>query len=409
MCWKVFVCVFAGAAASAAQAGFEATPRVVAAGRDPSLALRPSGAVSMLTVEKGDLWLLTSFDGADGFPQRVRVNDIAGEVASHGENSPRLFMRSRSEVYCLWQARIGESGGSVLRLARSADWGETFAKSVLVDPGAPASQAFATLHVSPRGDVYVAWLDGRERGGGHAGTSALYLARSANRGRSFEASVRVSGNVCPCCRPSLAFAGERTVHVAFRGVTGDHVRDILIATSEDGGVSWSEPVRVAEDNWRIHGCPHSGASLAVLGRRLFVSWYTVRAGRGAIYYAWSDDGGRTFAPRRLLSGDVVDANHPYLVPAEDTILAVFQGRDASQNQGWGRIGVYFREIDAEGRAGALVRIEPAKASASYPTIAFGPPDQIFLAWTEPVGESGYGVVLARGRRQAGASGGSHAR
>jgi hypothetical protein len=409
MCARALVCIVAGATLSAAQARFESTPRAVATGRDPSLAVRASGAVSMLAVEKGDLWLLTSFDGGDSFEQRVRVNDVAGEVASHGENSPRLHMRSRSEVYCLWQARAAESGGSALRVARSADWGETFEKSVLVDAGAPASQAFSALNVSPRGQVYVAWLDGRERGGGHAGTSALYLARSADRGRSFEPSVRVSRDVCPCCRPSIAFTGEQAVHVAFRGVTGDHIRDILIATSHDGGARWGKPVPVAEDNWRIHGCPHSGASLAVLGKRLFVSWYTVREGHGAIYYAWSDDGGRTFSERRPLSEAVIDANHPHLLPVGDAILAVFQGREPDQNQGWGKIGVYCREIDAGGRAAAPVRIEPAKASASYPVIAFGQPDQVFLAWTESAGESGHSVVLARGRRAGHVHGGSNGR
>lgn len=409
MCAKVLLCVLGGAVLSAPQAKFEIAPRLVAKGRDPSLAVRPSGAVSMLAVDQGDLWLLTSFDGGDSFEQRARVNEIPGEVTSHGENSPRLHMRSRSEVYCLWQARAGDSGGSVLRLARSADWGETFEKSVLVDALAPPSQAFATLNVSPGGQVFVAWLDGRERSAGHGGSAALYLARSANRGRSFEPSVRVSANVCPCCRPSIAFTGEQTLHVAFRGVTSDHVRDILIATSHDGGATWHGPVRVAEDNWRIHGCPHSGASLAVVGRRLFVSWYTVTSGQGAIYYAWSDDGGATFSPRRPLSENVVDANHPQLLTAGEKILAVFQGREPEQNQGWGKIGTYYREIDAAGAVAQLFRIEPAKASAAYPAIAFGQPDQLFLAWTESLGESGHAAVLARGRRAGHAHGGSRGR
>jgi hypothetical protein len=407
---RALVWLFAGAALSPAQVTFEQAPRPVARGRDPSLAVRASGAVSLLVAEGGDLWLLTSFDGGDSFDERVRVNDIPGEVASQGENSPRLHMHGHGQVYSLWQARAGEAGGSRLRLARSRGWGETFEKSIPVDAsGAPASQAFATLNVSPEGRVYAAWLDGRDRGAGHAGSAALYLARSADRGRSFEPSVRVAADVCPCCRPAIAFTGAETVHVAFRGVTAGQIRDIFIATSRDGGARWDEPVLVAEDNWRIHGCPHSGASLAVLGGRLFVSWYTVREGKGAIYYAWSDDGGRRFSPRRLLSDGVKDANHPQLVPAGDSILAVFQGREPDRNQGWGKIGVYYREIGAGGEAGSLVRLEPVHASASYPAIAFGQPDQLFLAWTEPAEESGHRVVLVRGRRGARASGGGDAR
>lgn len=403
------VWLLAGVLWSQAPVAFEAAPRPVASGRDPALAVRASGAVSLLAAEGGDLWLLTSFDGADSFEQRVRVNDIPGEVTSHGENSPRLHMRGHGEVYCLWQARSGEAGGSLLRLARSRGWGESFEKSVVVDPAAPAAQAFATLNVSPEGTVYVAWLDGRDRGSGHSGSAALFLARSQDRGRSFQPSIRVAASVCPCCRPAIAFTGPDTVHVAFRGVTAEQVRDIYVATSRDGGASWNEPVLVSRDNWRIHGCPHSGASLATLGGRLFVSWYTAGDGNSALYYSWSDDGARSFAPRRLLSGSIKDPNHPQLLAGADSILAVFQGREPDRDQGWGKIGVYYREIGAGGETSPLTRLQPFQASASYPTIAFGPPDQLFVAWTEPAGESSHRAVLIRGRREAKASGGSHDR
>ena len=265
---------------SAAPAGpvrFEKKPRAVAAGIFPQVAVRATGDLSLLTVEGGDLWYLSSPDGGDSFPSRIRVNETPHEVAAHGENIPILVLRSMRELYVVWQGRSGNHEGSnhegsALRLARSTDWGLTFSKPVPVDPGSE-SQGFYTMSVSPKGIVYVAWLGGGEHGGEG---SAVYVARSTNRGVSFEKSVRVALSVCPCCRPSFAFDDGDTAYLSWRGVSRGDVRDIQVASSPDGGATWSKPTGIAEDNWHLNACPHSGASLAVLGRRLFVAGHAVR-------------------------------------------------------------------------------------------------------------------------------------
>jgi hypothetical protein len=376
---------------------FESKPRIVSKGRDPMLSVRASGALSLMKVDKGDLWLQTSFDGGDSFEEGVRVNDVPGEVSSHGESSPQLQVRSRGEFYCLWQTRRGGEG-SALRFARSPGWGESFTKAIDVDSASAASQSFFTMNVSPRGVIYAAWLDGRDRGRGRPGTSALYIARSANRGASFEAPVRVSLDVCPCCRPSIAFGTGQTVYAAWRGVQDENVRDIFVAASRDGGATWGGGQRVAEDNWRINGCPHSGASMASLGERLFIAWGTVRDQQQRLYLATSDDAGQTFSSRAdLTSGDVIDPNHPVLQQTGDRLAVVFQGRVTRQKEGWGPIVAYYREIDSQANLSPLMRIGNAQASASYPTFAFEEPGRIYVAWTETVNEE-RAIVLARGRR-----------
>ncbi len=378
---------------------FESKPRVVAAGRDPMLSVRASGALSLLKVDKGNLWLQTSFDGGDSFDEGVRVNDIAGEVSSHGESTPQLQVRTRSEFYCLWQARRAGADVAALRFARSLNWGESFSKAIDVDarPGA-GSQGFFTMNVSPKGVVYVAWLDGRDRGKGRAGTSAVYLARSTDKGGSFDPPVRVALDVCPCCRPSIGFSGERNVHVSWRGVLDGNVRDIFVGTSQDDGVKWGTPRRVAEDNWVLNGCPHSGAALASLGKQLYIAWYTVRDQNPALYAAWSEDAGQTFSRRIALSEGVIDPNHPFMLPAGDRLSLVFQGRDPGESEGWGRINAYYREIDSQGRMSQLERLGQAGGSVSYPTFAFEEPGRFYVTWAEPSKEGGKVIVMSRGRR-----------
>jgi hypothetical protein len=360
------------------------------------LSVRASGAVSLLKVDKSNLWLHTSFDGGDSFEPPVRVNDIEGEVSSHGESSPQMQVRTRSEFYTLWQTRRG--GGSLLRFARSLDWGESFQKAIPVDPSPGVqSQSFFTLNVSPKGVVYAAWLDGRDRGKGLPGTSAVYLSKSTNKGASFEKPVSVALNVCPCCRPSIGFSGDGLVHVSWRGVMEGNVRDIFIATSSDEGVSWGQARRVAEDNWVINGCPHSGAALASLGKRLFVAWHTVRDKRNRLYLAFSDNAGQTFSRRIDASQGVLDPNHPYMLPFGDRISLVFQGREPAQANGWAPLDAYYREFDGEANLSSLHRIGRSEGSVSYPTLAVEEPGKLFVAWTETQKDEKV-VVMARGRR-----------
>jgi hypothetical protein len=379
-------------AAQIAPVRFEAKPRAVANGIFPQVGVRVTGDLSLLSVEGGDLWYLSSPDGGDSFPARVRVNPTPHEVMAHGENIPILSLRSMRELYTLWQGRSGEQGGSVLRLARSVDWGATFSKPVPVDTGS-TSQGFYTMSVSPKGDVYAAWLDGRDRGGDG---SAIYIARSSDHGASFEKSVRVSSSVCPCCRPSIAFGNGEMMYVAWRGVSHAEIRDIRVASSSDAGATWSSPTGIAEDNWRLNACPHSGASLATLGKRLFVAWHTVRESTAQLYLAWSDDGGKTFSPRTNLRGPVLDANHASLVAHNGRIGVVFQGRDPNENQGWGKQNAYYREIDAQGRLSSLVNAGHLEGSANYPELLYEDPDHVFVAWHENT-EGLSRVVMIRGR------------
>jgi hypothetical protein len=376
---------------------FEPTGRVLVKGSYPQLGVRASGDLFLLRVKDRNLWLQTSSDGGDSFDEGLRVNDGA-EVASHAENTPLMVVRSMREFYALWTAEDGHDHTS-LRLATSTNWGRSFNKSIPVDPTGAASQSFYTLAVGPDGAVYAAWLDGRDRGQGKSGSSALYVAKSTDRGQSFGKSVRVALNVCPCCRPSIAFTDARTMHIGWRGVIDDDIRDIFVSASSDGGATFSTPARVAEDNWRISGCPHSGPSLATMGGKLFAAWRTVTGDRARVYIASSGDNGAHFSAKVEADASLYDANHPQLLALEGSVGLAFQAREPSDQNGWGKFDIYFRQIDKEGSLTPPQRLGHAAGGATYPTLLFERPDHLFVVWTEGT-EDGQKVVMARGRLTA---------
>ena len=136
--------------------------------------------------------------------------------------------------------------------------------------------------------------------------------------------------------------------------------------------------------------------MAVMNGKLYVTWFTEGSNDPAIYLATSADGGKTFAPRTKLSVGTTDPTHPQIVVNDDRLAVVFQARDAKAKGGWGKMGVYYREIRGNGAMSALVRAGEGKGTLTYPTAQLGLSGRIFLGWTETVeGESK--AVLLRGR------------
>lgn len=280
--------------------------------------------------------------------------------------------------------------------ARSPSGDSFDAPIKVVDKAQPSFNGFASMAVAPNGDVYVAWLDGRNPGQMH-GTFPVYMARSTDRGKSFAPNVEVASGSCPCCRQRVAFGAHGEVHVFWRKVFHGNIRDMVASNSTDGGTTFVEPVRVSEDNWQIAGCPESGPSAARIGNRLFVAWMTeTDQGKGGVKLAWSDDEGKTFAPARVVSQGILDANHASLSVSGDRLVILFQGRDAQKNQGWSTLQPYLVEVDGSGKMWELLAIASPK-SITYPVISADPTGRIFMAWNES-GENGPSLVFERGRR-----------
>lgn len=376
--------------------------------RDGKLAMRASGGVYMLAVSGGhagsSLGMAASGDGGDSFSPPIPVSPKGQPVSSHGENSPTFAFSPGIEAYALWERSSGHGIGTELVLSRSPAFGHVWEEPVLVtDKSEPSTNAFSSLGVSPRGEVFAVWLDGRDQDKGPRGTSAVYLAKSTDGGKSFLPNVAVAHGVCPCCRPTIAFGQGGKIHVSWRQVFEGSIRDMALATSNDGGKTFSEPARVATDNWKIDGCPHSGATMAVRGERLWISWYSDGDGSNSgVRLTWSDDGGQTFAPAKLISGEILDANHPDMAVADDgRLLLTFKGRAPGKDDGWAPSGAWMLEVFEDGSSSQAQPVPGHKSSIRYPRIAGGTLGRTYVSWTEKVEGGATQVRLVRGRRNEG--------
>jgi len=277
-----------------------------------------------------------SEDDGTTFAAPVRVNDVEGDARVNGEQAPRVAVGR--DIVVAWQSR--RSGTSQVRVARSADGGRTFGRAETIhDSTLTGARGWSSLVLDADGAVHVAWLDGRNAVKATAPSEASGHAHSEPmRQDIFHVTLRADGtrlessvaaNVCFCCKTSVTTAPHGVVYVAWRHIYPVNLRDMAVASSTDGGRAFSQPVRVSEDGWQLEGCPEDGPSIAAdPAGTLHIAWPTIvdkNASRKGVFYSYSTDGGRTFAPRSRMDTDedVTNASHPQVAVVDGRVAVVW--------------------------------------------------------------------------------------
>jgi BNR repeat-like domain len=318
-------------------------------GAEPAIAGDADGSVYVAWVNHGETRaadVMVARFTSDGTMQgaAVRVNPGPGIATAWRGDPPTIAVASDRTVFVGWTARVETEVGHATEIYVSAsrDQARTFSQPVKVnDDKGPADHGMHSLAIGTDGRVYVAWLDERniapmpatdkkmkEGTSGHHMESnrEVFIASSGDGGRTFSANKLVATDACPCCKTALAVGGDGRVYVSWRQVLPGDFRHIAVASSNDQGLSFSEPKIVSDDQWMIAGCPVSGpAMLAGADGRLRVLWYSAgKNGETGLYVSESTDAGKTFGPRLLISKGETRGT-PVLVKAGIGVAAVWQG------------------------------------------------------------------------------------
>jgi hypothetical protein len=354
-------------------------------GAAPTIALAPEGTRAMA-------WVSAPHGGTDGRvniavgdARPVQLRDSLGPIEAHGESPPKLAFARDGSLHVLYVVGKVVPGRrfplAALRHAQSRDGGRTWsAPATVTDDSTFGSHNFHALHAAADGTIWASWLDGRE------GRSAAYVAHSTDGGTTWSANRRVEmgGEACPCCRTAMASAPDGTIYLAWRKVFPGSVRDIVVATSRDGGATWSDPVPIHADRWVFDGCPHAGPALAVdsIGR-LHAVWWTGKEGRSGVWYTRSDDGARTFRePVAMDTAAVYRPAHVQLALGDGGIVA------AAWDDGTVQLPRILLRVSRDGGAtfgGEAEVSDPARA-AQFPVLgARG--RTLTVAWSEQGSEA----------------------
>jgi hypothetical protein len=204
------------------------------------LARAPDGTLHAAWTEyDGQLWVARSTDRGASFTAPVALVADPGRPA----RAPALAAAADA-VYLAWT--VGEDRGADLRLAVSRDGGATFSAPAIVAPTPTFSDAPA-LAVDRDGIVHLAYA---ESAGGPLDAHHVRYARSRDRGRTFEVSRELSRpypeGTTSAAFPALALDDRGAVHVLWEVYRDPRelARGLAIASSSDGGATFSAPARV---------------------------------------------------------------------------------------------------------------------------------------------------------------------
>jgi hypothetical protein len=347
-----------------------------------------------------DIYAAASRDGGETFSNPVRVNSTPGDARVNGEQPPRVVLVSRRgdvpAIVVVWTSR-GEAGTRLLS-SRSEDGGRTFGASAIVAGSeAAGNRGWESAAVGPDGVVRALWLDHRElatresHGGGshhqkHGGSPAakrdgvamaqlskLYIGGIAGS----STPLPITGGVCYCCKTALAAGKGTAMFAAWRHVYPGNIRDIAFAASRDGGRTFSDPIRVSEDQWALDGCPDDGPAMAVdAAGVVHVAWPTVverPEPHKSIFYSWSTDG-RSFAPRVRITPIGRNVSHPQIVAHGAGVTVVWdEVIDGTRK-------VFAARRSRSNRNFAPVLLSESDTPSSYPAAVVSG-DAIVTAWT----------------------------
>lgn len=235
----------------------------------------------------------------------------SNNVKPHGENMPKVVIAPDGRIVAAWGAANPSPENPYSGLvfySSSADGGKNWTSpATLSQDKKSIDQRYFDLEVLPDGQVGAVWLDSRKNTDKDG--SSLYFAKFS-KNSIFENEKVIDQTVCQCCRTDLFVDDKGSLHVAYRKIIDDSVRDMVHIISTDNGANFSKPERISPDNWVINGCPHTGPAIAQTSSGLSFVWYTMGSGKG-VFYASSKDDGKTFAPKNAV-GNNPTAKHPQI-------------------------------------------------------------------------------------------------
>lgn len=347
---------------------------------------------------------------AEGFVVKYAVFDLNKEVfgdevlvkpskgtAVHPENMNKIAFRSDGTVVAVYSRKHPTTenrfAGSIL-YTQSFDGGETWTEEAFLhsDTSRNVGRGYFDLAALPDGEVAAVWLDGRY--GKASPGSALFFAKTAGRD-GFGSDKDIGESTCECCRTDLYVDEENRTHIVYRDILNDSIRDIVHIYSADDGANFSHPQRISHDNWVIHGCPHTGPSLASTSKGLHAVWFTA-GGAPGLYLTSTTDQGRSFGLRNKVSDKGM---HPQMAALPDDRMVLVWDETIEEEAVPLGAGMHQYGGQATGTSGSSIILQTRRgealfdrvvlsdrgAHASYPVLVTVD-EKVLVAWSQTAGE-----------------------
>jgi hypothetical protein len=202
----------------------------------------------VLTKKDGSLVAVFSNRGESAAPVQAQSQSAPPQGGRGGGRSSNI-------VYC-----VSKDGGSTWTTPISVD----------SDPKQGIVRGFFDAIVLPNDEIAVAYLKDVANSTKHEERD---LRMVVTKNGAFQPERVIDPVVCDCCPISMLIDGNGALNIVYRD-NNDDIRDMAKMVSTDNAETFSKSQILHHDDWKINGCPHSGAVSSTSGKGALFAWYS---------------------------------------------------------------------------------------------------------------------------------------
>lgn len=301
----------------------------------------PDGRLWRLTPTEQAVYVDFSEDNGQSYQQAVKINPFEQKISTWPENPPALEISHSGRINVLYYA--DEAQRSTSFYSYSDDNGRTFSPPTLISNQAQSAMHYMDKMLVDKNDkLYLFWHDTRHDShqkdhlrNSNTGVLSLYysiksVADYSQFSNSQFSNHFLSADICSCCRTATTLSNSGEPIIFARMVYEDGNRDhSIIRMNADG--TWLKPQRVTHDNWGIEACPEHGPALAIDDNdRMHLTWFTLGNKRQGIFYAQTDDYGKTVTSPLALGNNARIPSHPDVIALKHRVVIIWKEFDGEQ-------------------------------------------------------------------------------
>jgi len=302
-------------------------------------AFSPNGDLWRLWSQKEALYYQRSNDNGANFTAAKRIAITDEKVSARNENRPKIAFDKAEGVYLSWAMPREKKYTADIRFSYSNDYGNTFTAPITVnDDDLLTGHSFNEMLVDEQGNVSIVWLDGRLKKDKQSSQgSAIFMATANMKSGSLAqpqqlfVNKEVVNGTCVCCRLAIDINNNGNLTVLWRHIYADNIREFAITTLNEQ----KQAYQVSYDHWQINGCPHQGGALSIDdSNRYHLVWFNQGDKGKGIFYAHSDDAGKTLTIPLSVGEQSAQAAHPYMSENNGIVDIVWTQFTGTEHQLW---------------------------------------------------------------------------
>lgn len=253
-----------------------AEPAKVTLVRTPDGGIQPQAAVDRQGVihliyykgdaRNGDIFYVRQQAGQEGFSKLIQVNSRPGSAMAAGTiRGAQLALGRNGRVHVAWNGHAPENGSYMetpMLYTRLNDAGTAFELERDVITFARGLDGGGSVAADDQGNVYVTWHAPKPGNTNGEAGRAVFLARSADDGKTFAAEKLATSKptgACGCCGMKAFADSKGNVFALYRAASAMTNRDETLLISRNRGADFEIAYT---HGWKIAACPMSSAFLS---------------------------------------------------------------------------------------------------------------------------------------------------